>query len=69
MEKCADVKDRVDLNKSGSAYCKMCYRNTAGGGTKKERLKKCNNSRLGCSFCKETICDDCWNSGYDQNQK
>ena len=68
VEKCADVKERVDIQKGGD-YCKMCYRKLGKGGTKNERKKKCNKSRLGCPICREHICEDCWNSGYDMHKR
>ena len=68
LEKCADVKDRVDLKKSGSDYCKMCYRKQGKVGTFNQKRKKCSKSRLGCPFCKEPVCDNCWKSGYDRHQ-
>lgn len=67
VEKCADVKDRVNIN-SGNSYCKMCYRKQGEVGTAKDRRKKCKFSRLGCPFCKEHVCLVCWKSGYDRHQ-
>ena len=68
VEKCADAKERVDIQK-GSDYCKMCYRKQGKVGTRTEKRKKCNKSRLGCPICKEQICEDCSKSGYNRHQK
>ena len=67
VEMCADVKERVDIKKCGD-YCKMCYRKQGKAGTKAQKKKKCNKSRLGCPICKEHICEDCWKSGYDKHK-
>ena len=46
VEMCADVKEMVDIKKCGD-YCKMCYRKQGNAGTKAQKKKKCNTSRLG----------------------
>ena len=63
-KKCTDF--RVNLEKGG-AYCKMCYRNQDKSLSRKQKLKKCNSSRMGCVQCQETICEKCWKSGYDKH--
>ena len=40
VDKCADVKERVGIQK-GSDYCKMCYRQQGKVGTRAEKRKKC----------------------------
>ena len=49
-------------------YCKMCYRKQGKAGSKPQKKKKCNTSRLGCPICKEHICEDCWKLGYDKHK-
>ena len=68
VETYKDVQERVDIMKGGY-YCKMCYRKQGKKGQFADRRKKCNSSHLGCLICKEHICDDCWNSGYDKHLK
>ena len=51
-----------------SKYCKQCYRKQFKLGTKKDRMKNCNYSQYGCVLCRETICNECWDSGYDKYQ-
>ena len=67
VETCADVKERVNIKKGGH-YCKMCYRKQGKVGTAQEKRKRCKLSRLGCPFCQEHICTDCWKSGYDKHK-
>ena len=35
--------------------------------TAKERKKTCRTSRLGYAICKEPICTECWEEGYDKH--
>lgn len=69
---CTEV--RVDLE-LGSSYCRQCYRNAPKyneDGVKMTAVMKrkvCNSSRLGCSSCKEHVCDACWESGYWRHQQ
>ena len=51
-----------------SKYCKQCYRQQLRCGTKEERMKNCNYLQYGCVLCRESICNECWNAGYDKHQ-
>ena len=66
-DKC--TSERVDLGQTGSDYCRMCYRKQKKGLKFNEKRKLCNNARLGCAVCKEPVCDECWDLGYDLHNK
>ena len=53
---------------SSGRYCKMCYRNQPQGLSKAEKKANCRTSISGCGQCKETICTECWELGYDRHQ-
>ncbi|KAL3775134.1 hypothetical protein ACHAW5_010322 [Stephanodiscus triporus] len=59
--------ERVTICVKKGKHCKMCYRNQPGHLTPlmKQRLSK--QSKKGCAICKETICKDCWDKGYDRH--
>jgi hypothetical protein len=44
--------EHVDLNMTGSSYCRMCYRNMDKCMEASENRKKANNSRWACPICK-----------------
>jgi len=61
------TNERVTICAKKGKYCKMCYRNQPGHLSPKMKLRLCKQSRKGCARCKETICDDCWDKGYDRH--
>ena len=61
------TNERVTICLKKGKYCKMCYRNQPGHLSPKMKLRLCKQSRKGCARCKETICDDCWDKGYDRH--
>ena len=63
-DKCNVV--RINL-KTGSRYCRMCYRKCDDSLTVEEKLKQCKQSTMRCLQCKEHICKGCWAEGYDKH--
>ena len=59
--------ENVDLGKSGSDCCRVCYRHQDKSLTAKHKKKNFNTSRLGCVICKKEICKGCWDSVYDRH--
>ena len=73
------AEKQVDLQK-GSSYCMMCYRKSNGDGVIGADGKKVSSvlrkkppyskyASLGCPFCDEVICQDCWVEGCDMHMK
>ena len=50
-------------------YYRMCYRNSNPSLTTAQRRAWCKTSRLGCVQCKEPICKECWDKGYNNHPK
>ncbi|KAL3809371.1 hypothetical protein ACHAXA_004374 [Cyclostephanos tholiformis] len=61
------TNERVNICVKKGKYCKMCYRNQPGHLSPKMKIQLCKQSRKGCATCNETICEDCWNKGYDRH--
>ena len=68
-DKCTDVRVKLYGESKASRYCKMCYRNKPKDLSRSQKMKKINYSILGCAVCKEAVCDDCWEKGYDKHRK
>jgi hypothetical protein len=46
----------------------MCYRKQLITElSAKERRKTSRTSAMGCQICKEPICKECWEEGYDKH--
>ena len=65
--KCSE--DHLNIYDSGGSYCQMCYRNSNPGLTTAQRRAQCKTSILGCVKCKEPICKECWDKGYNNHPK
>ena len=68
-DKCTDVRVKLYGESKAGRYCKMYYRNKPSDLSRSQKMKKINYSILGCAVCKETVCDDCWEKGYDKHRK
>ncbi len=61
---------RVNLGLKVARYCRMCYRKQSSIElTSEVRKGACRTSKMGCLICKEPICKECWNDGYDKHVK
>ena len=68
-DKCTDVRVKLYGESESGRYCKMCYRDKPSDLSRSQKMKKINYSILGCAVCKEAVCDDCWEKGYDKHRK
>ena len=61
--KCLDTPYMIEEK---PMYCKMCYANHSEQikklvhRNKRKSKKYSNQSKLGCAWCRETICNICW---------
>ena len=56
--------ERVKISEK-SVYCRQCYRKQPLNISTKQKKENCKFSKMGCIKCKEPICKDCWQMGYD----
>ena len=65
------TEEPVTISSSGQ-YCRMCYaklKHEKNRGRKMSvgmKIMKCEHTRMGCGWCKQPVCAECW-SDYDHN--
>jgi hypothetical protein len=68
INKCKKIKDRVSLGLKSGRYCRICYRKQITMDLlSHQRANRCRTSVMGCPICKEPICKECWEEGYDKH--
>ncbi len=66
VDKC--MSEWVNLELQVAQYCRMCYRKQSSIElTLEVRKGTCRTSKMGCPICKEPICKESWNDGYDKH--
>ncbi len=63
-DKC--TSEQINLGLEVAQYCRMFYQKQSSIElTSEVRKGACRTSKMGYPICKEPICKECWNDGYD----